>query len=140
MAVSWLMLVSELQLLVDGGEFLQRLEAVPVHGLLVGHHVLERDTAMGAYLAVRDDTLFELLDEERTRDVEEIGRLLRREFGVNRDQRHGVALGHLRQNVVEQAGGGERNGNALLGLILRGHAELKRRCRLCVEAQRESSA
>jgi HlyD family secretion protein len=112
------MLVSEFQVLVNGGEFLKRLEPVPVHHLLVGHQVLKKDAAMRAYLSVWDSTLFKLLDEERTRDIEEVGRLLRGQFGVDGDQRHGIALSHFGKNVIEQAEGGQRNGNGFLQVEL----------------------
>ena len=80
-----------------------------VHRLLVFHQILEHDSAVRSDFSVRNDTLLKLFDQKRSGDIQDVCRLLGRQFSMNRDQRHRVPLGHLGEDAVQQLK--RRNGN-----------------------------
>src|SRR5690349_7337708 len=70
----------------------ERCAAFDAEPLLVLDQVLHADTAMLAWLLVRDLALDEQLDQRRTGDVEEVGCFLGGQEGVVRCHRDGFAL------------------------------------------------
>lgn len=79
------------------GQFIQRLRALGVDGLLIVHQILEQHPAMGADLAKQDFPLVEQADEEGAGNLEQVRRLLGGQFGMDRDQGDGVSAGHFGQ-------------------------------------------
>ena len=57
------------------GQLFKHLFALTVDGLLVCHDILHANPAVCADLSMRDCLLVEELDEERTGDVQNVGRL-----------------------------------------------------------------
>ena len=72
--------------LVERREFLEGLEALPVVPLLVGPQVAESDAAMGPDRPIGDLALLQEADEERARDLELAGGLVRGQLRFRRDE------------------------------------------------------
>ncbi|MHB1424683.1 MAG: hypothetical protein ACYC3I_16055 [Gemmataceae bacterium] len=70
---------------------------------LVGHQVVEANTAVLADGSARDFAFVHQLDQVGARDVEQIGGLLRGHLGMGGNEGHGVALGHFDLEMQEQA-------------------------------------
>src|SRR6266851_1086151 len=85
-----------------GRQLIERRLLSCLFDALVGEQVGKANTTAGAYLAEGDLSPFEQAHEERTRYVEQVGCLLRRQFGVNGHDGHCVAVRHLRQDLDEQ--------------------------------------
>jgi len=106
-------LVAEAVLLCFGGELVEHLLPLGLVALLV------RDEIGGLHPAVRADhaegdlAFVEETDEVRARDVQEVGGLLGRELSVHGDDRDGVAVRHLAEDLEEQLEGlaGDRRGD-----------------------------
>ena len=97
---------------VPHAEFLrllcQRIQcflAVLVAARLVGQKILVADAAVRPHLRVSDLALLEQFDEMRAGDVEDVGRLLRSQFGVGRYDGYRIALSHLGEQVAQQCKG-----------------------------------
>ena len=109
-------LIPEAVLLCFGGELVEHLLALGFVALLVRDQIGRLHAAMRADHAEGNLPLVEKTDQERPRDVQEIGGLLRRQLGVNGDDRDRVAVRHLAEDLEEQlerfAGDGRGNGSA----------------------------
>ena len=121
-------------LLCLGRQFFQRLEAALIDFLLVGHQIVETNPPMRADLTEWNLAVLNQPDQEGARNVQQVGRLLRREFRMDRHQRHGVALRHLRQDVCQQPERCHRNRDALLNIIVGLNAEAKGEVALAQQA------
>ena len=132
--------VTESKFLVDGRQFLKRIQAIVVHCLLVFHQILEHHSAVRTDFPVWNDTLLKLLDQKRPRDIQNLGRLLGRQFGMYRDQRDRVSLGHLGENAVQQPKCGDGNRDRFFRLVLQCDSDSKRLLRLGREELGQSTA
>ena len=83
-------------------QLIQRLPAGLITLILVCHQLLVADAAVCAGLGERDITRFEQFHQMGAGDVEDIGRLLGREFSMGGYPGNRVALGHLSQQIPEQ--------------------------------------
>ena len=72
-----------------------------VHCLFVLHQVFEHDAAVSADFPVWNDAFLELFDQKRPGNIQNLRRFLGRQFGMYRDQRHRIALGHFGENAVQ---------------------------------------
>lgn len=80
----WQWLITHVEFLGVGDKFAERPAAGSIGLVLVSDEVVETHTAARTHLAVRHDAFFEEADEEGTRDIEEVGCLPGRRFGVRR--------------------------------------------------------
>ncbi|EIF67669.1 hypothetical protein BP1258A_0892 [Burkholderia pseudomallei 1258a] len=55
---------------------------------------------MRIYLPEWDLSLLKKLNQVRTRDIQKVGGLLGRQFGMDRNDRHGVAISDLMEDLV----------------------------------------
>src|SRR5690242_15177585 len=69
-------------------ELLGNVRPLAIVLLAVPEDVSKLDPPVSAHLAERDFTLFEELDKERPRDIEEVGGLLRGQLLGHRNERH----------------------------------------------------
>ena len=97
--------VAHVKLLRLGGKLIQDFQPLGVHLPFVSHQIPKQYPPVRTDFAGRDLPLVDQPDQERTRDIQQVGGLLRRQLGVNGDQGHGVPLRHLRQDVDEQPKG-----------------------------------
>ena len=95
--------VSQVQLLGLPGQLVQGVPAADSRAFPIGKQVLEQDATMRSDFAVRQFVRLQKAHQVRTRHVEKVSRLLRRQFSVDWNDRDGVALRHLRQDVDEHA-------------------------------------
>jgi len=95
--------VSQVQLLGLPGQLVQGLPAADSRTFPIGKQVLEQDATMRSDFAVRQFVHLQKAHQVRTRHVEKVSRLLRRQFSVDWNDRDGVALRHLRQDIDEHA-------------------------------------
>ena len=82
-----------------GGQCIKRLVACCVDSCFVRHHVLIADAAVYADLVERNLSMFQQLNEERARNVEDVRCVLSGQFGVNRGDVDRVACANLSQNI-----------------------------------------
>ena len=82
------------ELLIHGSQLVQRLAAIV-------KDVLGADAAMCAYLPAGDPSFVEQLNQVRSRYLQEIRCLARRELRMQRRQRHTVAVRHVVQDLLE---------------------------------------
>jgi hypothetical protein len=71
------------------------------------------DPAVSAHKTVLDVPGLEQADQEGSRDVHQVGRLLSGEFGVRRHQGHRLARGHVGQNTDQEVNGCAGDGDRL---------------------------
>ena len=89
------------EVLIEGGELIQRVATTGFRLAAVVDDVLDPDTAMRAYLAAGNSAFVQQLDQMRSRYLQEVGCLTRREFRMQRCQRHAVAVRHLVKDLLE---------------------------------------
>lgn len=85
-----------------GGQLIERGPPLRVAHLLVGQQVGDSDTPVTADHAVWDLPVVEQGDLVRSGHPEQFRRLLRRELCLRGHQGHGVAVGHLPQDLHQQ--------------------------------------
>ena len=89
------------EVLIESGELIQRLAPTGFRLAAVVDDVLDPDTAMRAYLAAGNSAFVQQLDQMRSRYLQEVGCLTRREFRMQRCQCHAVAVRHLVKDFPE---------------------------------------
>ena len=70
---------------------------------LVGKHVTQWQPPLIADHPRRKQTVVDQADDEGARDVQDCGRLLRRDVGLDSHQRHGLARSRFLENVHQKA-------------------------------------
>ena len=89
------------ELLIRGSQFVQRLAATGFGLATVVKDVLGADAAMCAYLPAGDPSFVEQLNQVRSRYLQEVRCLARREFRMQGGQCHTVAVRHVVQDLLE---------------------------------------
>jgi hypothetical protein len=67
--------------------------------LLVSNEVAQQNPPVGPDFPMTDLAAVQQFDEVGSGDIQQIGGLLRGQFGVHRQQRHSIAFGHLRKHI-----------------------------------------
>ena len=88
-------------ILIRGSQFVQRLAATGFDLATVVKDVLGADAAMCAYLPAGDPSFVEQLNQVRSRYLQEVRCLARREFRMQGGQCHTVAVRHVVQDLLE---------------------------------------
>lgn len=109
--------VAHPQFLRLSGQVVQRSAGTLVGLRPVGQQIRIVDAAVTADLGERNSTVFQQLHEIRPGDVEQVGGLLGRERVLDGDQRHGVTLRHLVQDLGQQANGGHGYGQLFVAIV-----------------------
>ena len=89
------------EFLIRGSQFVQRLAATGFGLATVVKDVLGADAAMCAYLPAGDPSFVEQLNQVRSRYLQEVRCLARREFRMQGGQCHTVAVRHVVQDLLE---------------------------------------
>jgi hypothetical protein len=116
--------IAHIQFLGLGHQLPESLQSLLVVQALVSHQVIQANPMMVSDQAERDFPVLQEPDEVKPGDIQQIGDLLGREFRVERKQRHALALGHLHQDVFQEAKRGHRYGHGLYELAGLGDAVL----------------
>jgi hypothetical protein len=95
-------LITEAVLLCFGGELVEYLLALGFVALLVRGEISRLHATVRSNLPGWNLSFVEQRDQERPRDVQEVGGLLRRQLGVNGNDGDGVAVRHLAEDLQEQ--------------------------------------
>ena len=94
--------IAHVEFLGVGGKFVERPAPSGIRFVLVAEDVIEAHPAVRPDLAEGHGAFFKEPDKERVRDVEEVGRLLGRQFGVLAKHRDGAAGCHILENFHEE--------------------------------------
>src|SRR5262245_52656404 len=97
--------VSHLELLALCGTPIEHLAAVRIDVLLESQNVLEADPAVRSHHAEGNLLLLKELNDERPRDVEKVGSLLRGELSVLRNDGDRATRRHILQNSLKKPHG-----------------------------------
>lgn len=111
-------LVAHVQVFGLTGQFLESGIPFRIDLLFVGSDVAQQYTPVGPDFLTSNLAGIQQLHEVGSGDIQHIGGLMRSEFGVHRHQRHGIAFGHLREQIEYQANRAGRQDNRLMMLVV----------------------
>ena len=94
--------IAQVEFLGVGGEFVERPAPSSIRPVFVAEDLVEAHASVRPDLAEGNGAGLEEPDEEGARDVEEVGRLLGRQFGVLAKYRNGASRGHVVEDLQEE--------------------------------------
>ena len=114
----WPHSIAHLQRLHVLGHLIEGRTAVCVDLMFMAHEISKENAPMGAHLTVWDFLLVQQIHEERTGYIQHIGSLLRREFGMDRNQCDGIVRRHFIKDGEQKSHSRRRQQQTFMGFPL----------------------